>query len=99
MATIGAQYYKLPGALGDTKTSTKLNFWHLWDHLIKLNQKMLREQCKIEMLQNVAPYTSPLTSLNVIKPLTPSPCLRTKWMVPVAVDNVAPHIKCAETHF
>ena len=27
MATIGAQYYNLPGALGDTKTSTKLNFF------------------------------------------------------------------------
>ena len=25
MATVGAQFYNLPGALGDTKTSTKLN--------------------------------------------------------------------------
>ena len=27
MTTIGAQYYNLPGALGDTKSSTKLNFF------------------------------------------------------------------------
>ena len=30
MATIGAQYYNLPGALGDTKTSTKLNFFGIF---------------------------------------------------------------------
>ena len=51
VCSVGAQYYNLPRA-----NINQIEFFgHFRDPLIKLNQKMLREQGKIEMLQNVAP--------------------------------------------